>query len=198
MYILASHLDIQRIFPQPAAFTFVADSAAGKPIQEIFILDFVSVRLNPLEEFIDTDQGFIFSSSLDSIPYQIALFIRKVAIRLEYRNTIFSSHLHKMVLKPSHLFALPTGYRAVIYALCLVRNNQIFTHTDYLTESSAYRTGSKRAVETEHIFVRLAECHTISLKPVDKAFKILATGCRFALDIHSAVSFAETSRNGRM
>ena len=68
MDILASDLDIEGILPQAAALAFPADSPSGKSAQEIFVLNLVFIGLNPPEEFIEPDEGFLLGVSLASFP----------------------------------------------------------------------------------------------------------------------------------
>ena len=71
-----------------------------------------------------------------------------------------------MVLEPAHFLAFPAGYGPVINTQCLVGDHKVLAYSDYLAESSAYRTGPERAVEAEHILVRLPECHPVRLESV--------------------------------
>ena len=167
--ILSSDFDIECIFPETAAMALMTHCPPGITAQEIFVLDFIPVGLDPLEEFIDTDEGFLLSFRLLALPDEILDLLGKIAIRFENRNAILVRDTYKMVLEPSHFLTLPARNGPVIYAQRLVRDHKVFAHAYYLAKSTAYGACTKRAVETEHILIRFAERHSISLKPVDKA-----------------------------
>ena len=71
-----------------------------------------------------------------------------------------------MVLEPAHLLASPAGYGAVVYALAFVGDDQVLAYADDLSQSAAYGAGPERAVETEHILVRLPERQPVRLEAV--------------------------------
>ena len=169
--ILSAHLYVQGIFPEPAALAFMTDRPPGKTAQQIFVLDFIPVRLHPLEKFIDTDDRILLGRSLVPVPYQCLFFLGEVAVRFENSQTIFACHTDQEILEPAHFIAFPAGDSPVVYAQCLVRHHQILAYANDFSQSAAHRTGPQRAVETEHIFVRLAESHAVRLEPVNKFLK---------------------------
>ena len=86
--ILSSDFDIECIFPETAAMALMTHCPPGIAAQEIFVLDFIPVGLDPLEEFIDTDKGFLLSFRFLALPDEILDLLGKIAIRFENRNAI--------------------------------------------------------------------------------------------------------------
>ena len=164
MYVLPANFHIQGILAQTASPAFLAAGLPGKPAQHILVLDLVLVGLDPPEEFIQTDQTRSLIPRVTAFPYQVPHFLRKLTVRGEYGNMVTFRHRNQVVLEPAHLLAPPAGYGAVIYALAFVGNDQVLAYADDLSQSAAYGAGPERAVETEHILVRLAETDSVRLE----------------------------------
>ena len=170
MNVPASHLDIQGILPQTAAPAFPADCLAGIAAEHVFVLYLVLVCLDPSEKLVQPYQRILFPVGSPSLPDQPALLSGKVMPRFKYRNPVPFGISYQLIPEPSHLLPSPAGDRPIVYALALVRYDKFLADTDYLSQSAAYGTGPERAVETEHIFIRLPECNPIRLEPVHELF----------------------------
>ena len=141
---------------------------AGIPAQHIFILYLVAVGFHPFKEFIDSNDGVFFPFHLSALPYYVLNLRRQIAVWFKYGYSVFLGVPDKLVLEPPHFFTPPARYGSVINGQTFVRDDQIFTDSDDLPKSAAYRTGAQGAVETEQIFVRFGKFHSICLKTVDE------------------------------
>ena len=195
MYGLACHLHIESLLAESASAAILTNSLAGISTEHIFILYLVAVGFNPLEEFVQAYDGLLFSLRSIALPYKVLDLLTQVAVWLKDRNTVFDRILDKSVFEPSHLFTPPARDCSVIYALALVRHHQIFADSDYLAEAPAHRAGAKRAVETEHIFIRTDELHSVSLESVDELLHLNRSVGIFPADEERAVSFIECAVN---
>ena len=166
MNVLAPYLYIKGLPAESASATLIADCPAGIAAEHIFILNFIAVGFHPLEEFVESDYGFLLSGRRHSLPDYIFDLSAEVAVRLKDRNSILGGIAYQLVIEPAHLLSPPAGNGTVIYGLALVRNYKVFADTDDLSESATHRTGSKRAVETEQVLIRLGELHSVRLKAV--------------------------------
>ena len=166
MDVLAAYADVQGLLPETAAAAGVAGSAAGIPAEHVFVLDLVAVRIDPLEEFIDADDGaFVRRALAAGGPEGVFLLFRQLAVRDEHGDVVLLRVLDHQVLEPAHLVAPPAGDGAVVDGLGLVRNDEILADADDLPQTAALGARPQRAVETEQILVRHAECHPVPLKP---------------------------------
>ena len=166
MYIFATDLHIQGVLSQTTSSALAADGLTGITAEHIFVLDLISVCLNPSEKLVQANYGLLFSLGGITLPDKILDVLTKVAVRLEYRNIILHGITDKLILEPSHLISSPARNRAIIYCLALVRNHQVLADAYYLPQTSADRACSKRTVEAEKIFIGLAEDYSVCLETV--------------------------------
>ena len=155
-------------------------------------MDLVLVRLDPFEELIQTDDGFLFSIGLETVPYQIPFIFRKVAVRLEHAKVMFVGIFHHLILEPAHLLPSPACYGPIVNAFALVRHDQFLADTDDLPQAATVRTGSERTVETEHILVRFLKSHPVSLEPAHEP----AESSIVRLEIQGTVTLFKSRGNG--
>ena len=100
------------------------------------------------------------------MPYNIALILRKFAIRSKDIQTQFGRIGNQAVLEEGHLLAPPAGNRTVIQAHALVRDNQVLADAADPAQTTADRTGTQRTVETEQVVVALTEDYAVQLKAI--------------------------------
>ena len=181
----SAHLDVQGLRAQTCPVTGMAGGPAGEPAQHIFVLDFVSVRLHPLEKLGNPDQGVIIPGHAVGVPDGIALLLRKVAVRFERADAIFRCQPDHVVAEPAHLLSPPAGDGAVVQALGFIGHHQIFAHADDLSQAAAHRAGSQGAVEAEEVFIGLFEGHPVHFHAVHEGRSVRLP---FPLDIDFPVS----------
>ena len=181
----SAHLDIQGLRAQTCPVTGMAGGPAGEPAQHIFVLDFVSVRLHPLEKLGNPDQGVIIPGHAVGVPDGIALLLRKVAVRFERADAIFRCQPDHVVAEPAHLLSPPAGDGAVVQAFRFIGHHQIFAHADDLSQATAHRAGSQGAVEAEEVFIGLFEGHPVHFHAVHESISVRLP---FPLDIDFPVS----------
>ena len=162
---LAADLDIEGLGAKARSAAAVADRPAAVAAEHVFILDLVAVALDPVEEFVDADQGAVVALDAVRVPDEVALVLRDLAPGLENGDAVFRRHFDEMVLEPAHLLAAPAGDRPVVDALGLVRDDKVLADADDLAQAAADRAGAERAVEAEKILVRLAEADPVLLHP---------------------------------
>ena len=160
----AAYLHVKRLRPESRTVTCVTRSPAREAAEHVLVLNLVAVGLNPLEELVDADDRIVVTLNTMSVPDDVLYLLREIAVWLEDRDAVTRGHLYHVIPEPAHGLAPPAGDGSVIDAFRLVRDDQILTHTDDLSETAADRTRSQRAVEREKIFIRLAECHAVQFE----------------------------------
>ena len=198
MDILSPDLDIQRLLTEPAAAAFVADGLAGISVQHVLVLNLVSVRFHPTEELVKAYDRILLGFTRATLPDLVPYLLAEVAVRLEYGNLVLYGIAYYQVLEPAHLFAPPARDRSIINGLALVRNHQILTYADDLSQTAAHRTGSERTVEAEQILVRFGELHSISLEPVDELPGLRFSVLELLAHIYGSVSLVKSGLDRRM
>ena len=74
--------------------------------------------------------------------------------------------MHQLFLEIIHHLAAPAGHCTVINAKGRVGNHQILVNAHNLAKAAANRTGSKRAVVTEQIFVWTVKADAVRLEQI--------------------------------
>ena len=155
--VLFAHADPEGLLAQAASPAGAAFGASAEAAEHVLVLYLVALGLHPVEEFLDSHYGILVAFDGMSVPDGFLHLFGKVAPGFEDRDAVAVGHLDQMVPEPAHLLAAPAGYGPVVDALRLVGNHQVLADVYDLSEAAADRTGAKRRIEAEKIFVGLAE-----------------------------------------
>ena len=158
--ILASHLDIKRLFPQPSPLTVGTERPTPIARQHDPEVHLVLILSQEVKEVIDPPD------SSSAMPEEVFLLLRQLVVRSVKGKSLRFRLGHKALLPARHLGSVPALDTPLPDGEGLVGYHQILIDPHHHAEALAGRAGTDGAIEAKELVRRLLEDDPIRLETV--------------------------------
>ena len=180
-----SDTHIERLLAQATTATLRAKRLARVACLHYSELNLISLSVNVLEKFVQPVEILI------SAPQELFLFACQVVIRRMNGEIELVSIIYQLLLPPLHRLPLPASNRVLEYRATFVGDHQILVNADHLAVTFATWARSDRIIETEKVFGRPFEGHSVQFE-TRRVFRHLVLISERDDSAHATAQFVST------